>query len=132
VAFLRDLRNLARLKKVRLARAEAALKKGETTKGAVRAKKLRLESAEAAMERVRLEQSLYEKYTLSRMRKELEAKVEEARRAVERVKVQAQAKHATADAEVKAKSAILRQEQDGLKALEELLKAGRGKAPRPA
>lgn len=80
------------------------------TSNQVRSDQIRLKSAELALAKVQDEKRVLSDFTYTRQKKDLESKVEEAGRALERVKAQAKAKEATAEADRKAKRSVYQQE----------------------
>src|SRR5207245_2830088 len=84
-------------------------KRGYATNAQARAEQAKLQGADLAVSRVREELRVLDDYTLLRTKKDLEGKVAEARRALDRVRKQAHAKETLAAADRLAKEHIYRE-----------------------
>src|SRR5262249_5084566 len=122
---LRVARAEVEYRQAQVADAERRLKAGTGSEVKVKGAKWRLERASVGLEKAQAELRLLKDFTHPRLKKDLESRLEEANRALERIKMQAQAKETQADADRKARKAILLQEEAHLKEIEEKLKKGR-------
>jgi RND family efflux transporter MFP subunit len=116
--------------KDRVGKAEAMLQLGQGSASELKARRLRLESASVALDKARAEQSLLEDYTLPRTLRELEAKVEQAQRSLERLRGEIKAREGQAEADRQAKRAIYEQEAARVREIEEQVGHCRLTAPR--
>jgi multidrug efflux pump subunit AcrA (membrane-fusion protein) len=89
------------------------------TTAQAQADEARLRSAEIALQKVQEEMRVLERFTLERTLKDLNGKIAEARRAIERVDAQNKAKDATAQADRNAKRSIFEQERIRLNDIDE-------------
>lgn len=106
----------------RAAWSERMEKRGYVGGSQVQAEKAKLQAAQIALEKVREESRVLEQYTRVRTETELRSKVEEAKRALDRVIKQAEAKRVTADADRLAKRSVYEQELARKQDLEEEIK----------
>lgn len=104
-------------------------RRGYATPSQNQAEQSRLKSAAVAEERIKEELRVLERYTFARTKKDLEGKVAEARRALERLKSQARAKEVQADADTRTKERIYALWLDRYHGLEEQIAVCRIVAP---
>jgi multidrug efflux pump subunit AcrA (membrane-fusion protein) len=108
----------------RAAWADRMLRKGFYTASQTEAEHSRAESADIALKKVQEELRVLEDYTKKRTITDLESKLEEAKRALERVKLQAQAKEAAADIDRITKKSVYEQEAEHYREIEEEVTKG--------
>ena len=106
----------------RTAWADRMVRKGFYTVTQAEAEHSRLKSAEIALTKVQEELRVLEAYTKKRTITDLESKLEEATRALDRVKKQAKAKESTADIDRLTKRSIYQQEEAHYRETEEEIK----------
>lgn len=129
---LLDLQSRLESAEADVAEADAAVeqaKRGQPT-GSLQAKQLRVKSARTALEKLKQERRVLEDFVFPRKRRELEAKIDAAVAGLERMKLEAKVANAKIQMEVDAKRMALKQEQDGLHAIEEDLRNCTLVAPR--
>src|SRR5262249_56191492 len=88
--------------------------RGWDRKGELEGEEGRLRSARFNLDKVREEKHVLEDYTFKRTYTDLQSKVDEARRALDRVKTQAAAKRTQAEIDLATKESVLAQETDKL------------------
>ena len=106
----------------RAAWSDRMVKKGYQTASQAQADHSRQQSAEIALAKVHEEMRVLEDYTKPRTITDLRSKVEEAKRALERVKTQAKAKEVTANSDRLAKKSVFEQEEARYHEIEEEIK----------
>ncbi len=104
-------------------------RRGYATPAQNQAEQSRLQSAAVAQDRVTEELRVLEQFTYVRTKKDLEGKVAEARRALERLKIQSRAKETQADADRRSKESIHALQADKCNDLEEQISRCRVLAP---
>ena len=104
--------------KDRAAWSERMVKKGFMSPSQALAEQSRLRSTEIALKKVEEEMRVLDEYTRDRTEKDLENKVAECKRALERVGIQARAKKAQAEAELEAKEKIMAEAEKKYKDIE--------------
>jgi HlyD family secretion protein len=92
------------------------------TTSQAQADEARLKSARIALSKIEEEERVLKKYTYERSRKDFQGKIDEGKRALERVIAQARAKEVQAEADRKSKRSIWEQEQLKLQDIEEEIK----------
>lgn len=102
----------------RAAWADRMVKKGYLSESQARSEKARLSSAELALLKVEEELRVLNEFEKQRAEKDLVSKLEEARRALDRVQTQAKAKRSQAVTELETKQKLLEQAQKRQKEIE--------------
>jgi HlyD family secretion protein len=110
--------------------AERAVKGGTATPDDARAWQSRLLGAEIALDKTKEELRVLEKYTYPRTRRDLESKLDEGKRALARAGDEAKAKDGQAAADRAAKFALLKQEENRSREIENAIRQCQIVAPR--
>lgn len=113
----------------RVAWSKRMVKMGYVSRSQAEAEEARLESADISLQKIEEELRVLEQFSFARNKKDLESKLAEARRTLERVTKQAKFKLDLLEAQLRSKDLVCKLEQNRLKEIEEQIELCTVRAP---